>query len=188
MLLETQPPPRELVRNLHAAKPMNEGAPAKPSKEAVARRSANATAVAAADLGQVEAAPASQPVAPVGATSQASDRGEQMASALARLLGEPTSASAAGTDPSEDTLNLKQKRTVTSGWSIKVSSMRTAEQAASLISHLASKGYKARISAGAATDSRHPVEIVGFADEDEAMDAQESLSREEGLSSVLLKP
>ena len=57
-----------------------------------------------------------------------------------------------------------------------------------LISHLASKGYKARISAGAATDSRHPVEIVGFADEDEAMDAQESLSREEGLSSVLLKP
>ena len=35
---------------------MNEGAPAKPSKEAVAPRSANATAVAAADLGQVEAA------------------------------------------------------------------------------------------------------------------------------------
>gem|GEM_PF-5515443 len=181
--LDTQPPPKHLATELQATQPVNTGAEKLKTEKAV-EASQSTPDVPLPVAGAV--AP-TEDEAPPPATNI--NRGDQMASALARLLGEPSVPSLPGAG-SFSTPKTPEVVLKTGGWKIQVSAFSSKTQAVSLVNHLQTKGYQARLREQPSANGGllYPVQIKGFQDEDEAMMAQESLSREEGLKSYLLKP
>ena len=182
--LDTQPPPKHLATELQAAQPMNTGTPSSEPAQVPVEEQKTSPEVSET---LVKASPAMPEEA--NSSPPSANRGDQMASALARLLGEPVWEPS----PTKGLATLAENHKPplkTGGWKIQVSAFSSKTQALSLINHLQTKGYQARLREQASANGGliYPVQIRGFQDEDEAMMAQESLSREEGLKSYLLKP
>ena len=177
--LEKQAPPKHLVAALNPAVPVNEGTvkkvevakPPKPQKQPQ----------------MPEIQPATSAQEQVATETLKEDRGDQMASALARLLGEPDLAPIEA--PQVKTSPAAAVNTATKpkrNWRIQTTMFSDHYRASSLVDHLSSKGYKAVLKPKA--DGFYVVLISGFSTEDAALSAQENLSRDEGLSSSLIRP
>ncbi len=176
--LEKQAPPKHLVAALDPAVPVNEGAPKEASvtKKPEPQKKPQAAAVVSG-----ERVPEKDSV-----ETAKEDRGDQMASALARLLGEPDLAPIEATSAKVAAMPAVASAKPKGDWRIQTSLFSDHYRASSLVDHLTSKGYTAKLKPKA--DGFYIVLISGFKSEDAALNAQENLSREEGLSSTLIRP
>jgi cell division septation protein DedD len=179
MKLEKAAPPKHVVAALDAQIPVNPGEKNEAIKKEKAPEGVPVALVAASNSGLSSKASVQAEIK--------EDRGVEMASALARLLGEPVDV---GFEPqptptpkilssAKAPLNLK-------AWGIQTSVFSEKYSATSLVDHLRSKGYEARLSRKG--DAGYTVFVSGFKGENAALTAQERLSKEEGLSSFLVRP
>ena len=181
MQLEKQAPPKHLVAALDPAVPVNQGKADAP--KAVEKTPKVPVAVASEPL--QKPSKAALP-AVVSKAALKEDRGDQMASALARLLGEPQAAVAHKPRSMARVIPSIPKPQKDGPWRIQTSMFSDSYKAKALVDHLQSKGYNVALKPKA--DGFYVVYISGFNDEDAALTAQENLSREEGLSTSLIRP